>query len=70
MEGKVKTNRTVNFDRIVKAPPAEVYRLWTTEADQKLTELAENFVNPAAEEGKKKKKRLPSPAESSRSVPL
>ena len=40
-----------------------------TEADQKLTELAENFVNPAAEEGKKKK-RLPSQAESSRSVLL
>ena len=30
MEGKVKTDRTVNLDRIVEAPPAEVYRLWTT----------------------------------------
>jgi uncharacterized protein YndB with AHSA1/START domain len=30
MEGKVKTDRTVNLERIIEAPPAEVYRLWTT----------------------------------------
>jgi ferritin-like metal-binding protein YciE len=41
------------------------------EADQKLTELAENLGNPAAEEGhEEQEERLPSQAESSRSVPL
>jgi uncharacterized protein YndB with AHSA1/START domain len=30
MEGKVRTDRTVNLDAIVDAPPAEVYRLWTS----------------------------------------
>ena len=30
MEGKVRTDRTVNLDAIVDAPPTEVYRLWTS----------------------------------------
>ena len=30
MKGKVKTDRTINLDMIVDAPPAEVYRLWTS----------------------------------------
>ena len=30
MQGKVKTSHTVNLDAIVDAPPAEVYRLWTS----------------------------------------
>lgn len=30
MEGKVKTDRTVNLDTMIDAAPAEVYRLWTS----------------------------------------
>ena len=30
MEGKVKTNHTINLDAIVDAPPADVYQMWTS----------------------------------------
>jgi uncharacterized protein YndB with AHSA1/START domain len=30
MEGKVKTDRTVNLEAIIDAAPAEVYQLWTS----------------------------------------
>jgi len=42
MEGKVKTNRTVNLAKTVEVPPEEVYRLWTT------VDGVKKFFAPAA----------------------
>ena len=46
MEGKVKTDRTVNLDRIIEAPPAEVYRLWTTADGVKKFFAPESRIDP------------------------